>query len=187
LRSVETCHEQTFAIATKVAPPPRPSGNLWIRSPELRSQRLTPSVWRSDPDKMRALPRRAAWRGGRPRAWSSGREGRSGAARTSRSCGSERRARSARAARAKRGARSSGPQGGKGDQGPPCAPGASLHLVRQDSCQGSSNCNLACDAGETIASITCPQGAISITKNGDTETVSCSNSPGPALAICVHQ
>jgi hypothetical protein len=76
-----------------------------------------------------------------------------------------------------------GPQGAKGDQGPP---GAGLHVVRQDSCQGSSNCNLACEAGETIASITCPQGAISITKNGDTETASCTNSPGPALALCVR-
>ena len=80
-----------------------------------------------------------------------------------------------------------GPQGAKGDQGPPGALGAGLHVVRQDSCQGSSNCNLACDAGETIASITCPQGEISITKTGSTETASCSNSPGPALAICVHQ
>jgi hypothetical protein len=77
-----------------------------------------------------------------------------------------------------------GPQGAKGDQGPP---GAGLHVVRQDSCPGS-NCNLACEAGETIASITCPpQGAVSITKNGDTETASCSNSAGPALAICVRQ
>jgi hypothetical protein len=76
-----------------------------------------------------------------------------------------------------------GPQGGKGDQGPP---GAGLHVVRQDSCQGASNCNLACGAGETLASVTCPQGAVSITKNGDTETASCSNSPGPALALCVR-
>jgi Collagen triple helix repeat (20 copies) len=79
-----------------------------------------------------------------------------------------------------------GPQGGKGEQGPPGVPGASFHVVRQDSCQGSSNCNLACNAGETLASITCPQGAVSITKNGDTETASCSNSPGPALALCVR-
>ena len=75
-----------------------------------------------------------------------------------------------------------GPQGAKGDQGPP---GAGLHVVRQDSC--SSNCKLACEAGETIASVTCaPQGTISITKNGDTETASCSNSPGAALALCVR-
>ena len=80
-----------------------------------------------------------------------------------------------------------GPQGAKGDQGPAGASAAGLHVVRQDSCQGSSNCNLACEAGETIASITCPQGAISITKSGNTETASCSNSAGPALAICVRQ
>ena len=79
-----------------------------------------------------------------------------------------------------------GPQGAKGDQGAPGAPGTGLRVVKQDSCQGPSNCNLACNAGETIASITCPQGAVSITKNGDTETASCSNSPGPALALCVH-
>ena len=76
-----------------------------------------------------------------------------------------------------------GPQGAKGDQGPP---GAGLHVVRQDSC--TSNCKLACEAGETIASVTCPpQGAISITKNGDTETASCTNGYGPALALCVRQ
>jgi hypothetical protein len=99
-----------------------------------------------------------------------------------------------------------GPQGAKGDQGPPGPPGVigpkgeqgpkseeaasgapSLHVVRQDSCEGPSNCSLACNAGETLASVTCPQGAISITKTGDTETASCSNSPGPALALCVRR
>ena len=95
-----------------------------------------------------------------------------------------------------------GPQGAKGEQGPPGPQGpkgekgdkgdqgssgtASLHIVRQDSCEGSSTCNLACGAGESLASATCPQGAVSITKNGDTETASCSNSPGPALALCVR-
>jgi len=105
-----------------------------------------------------------------------------------------------------------GPQGIKGDQGPPGSAGPpgppgpkgdkgdkaeqgsangaaapALHVVRQDSCGDSSNCTLACNAGETLASVTCPQGAASITKNGDTETASCSNSPGPALALCVRQ
>jgi hypothetical protein len=95
-----------------------------------------------------------------------------------------------------------GPQGAKGEQGPPGPQGpkgekgdkgdqgasgaASLHVVRQDSCEGSSTCNLACGAGESLASATCPHGAVSITKNGDTETASCSNSPGPALALCVR-
>jgi hypothetical protein len=104
-----------------------------------------------------------------------------------------------------------GPQGAKGGEGPPGPPGlqgakgdkgekgetgpkgeqagsssGGLHVVRRDSCEGSSNCNLACDAGESLASVTCPQGAISITKNGDMETVSCSTSPGPAIALCVR-
>ena len=94
-----------------------------------------------------------------------------------------------------------GPQGAKGDQGPPGPPGPQgpkgeqaassaaspgLHVVRQDSCEGSSNCSLACGAGESLASVTCPQGVVSITRNGDTETATCSNSPGPALALCVR-
>jgi hypothetical protein len=105
-----------------------------------------------------------------------------------------------------------GPQGIKGDQGPPgppgppgakgekgdkgdqdakAEPGASgasptLHVVREDKCDASSGCNLVCQAGETIASVTCPQGAISLTKNGDTESASCTNSPGPGLALCVR-
>jgi hypothetical protein len=104
-----------------------------------------------------------------------------------------------------------GPQGIKGDQGPtgsggpPGPPGPkgdkgdkaeqasangaaapALHVVRQDSCGGSSNCDLACNAGETVGAVTCPHGSVSISKNGDTETASCSNSPGPALALCVR-
>jgi Collagen triple helix repeat (20 copies) len=93
-----------------------------------------------------------------------------------------------------------GPQGAKGDQGPPGPPGlqgqkgeqgaigaaaSGIHVVRQDTCD-SSNCSLACGAGESLASVTCPQGVVSITKSGDTETASCSNSPGPAIALCVH-
>jgi Collagen triple helix repeat (20 copies) len=89
-----------------------------------------------------------------------------------------------------------GPQGGKGDEGPPGpqgpkgekgeqgSSGAGLHVVRQETCDGS--CNLACDAGEALASVTCPQGQVSITKNGDTETASCSQTRGPALALCVR-
>jgi collagen triple helix repeat protein len=88
-----------------------------------------------------------------------------------------------------------GPKGDKGDKGELAgtaeqhasnAAALGLHIIRQDSCEGSSNCSLVCDAGERIASVTCPQGAISITKNGDTETASCANSPGPALALCVR-
>jgi hypothetical protein len=78
-----------------------------------------------------------------------------------------------------------GEPGPKGEQGASGAASPGLHVVRQDTCD-SSNCSLACGAGESLASITCPQGVVSITKNGDTETASCSNSPGPALALCVR-
>ena len=68
-----------------------------------------------------------------------------------------------------------GPQGAKGERG---APGAAaqatstnLHVVRQDTC-AQNDCNLSCDARETLASVTCPSGTISISKNGDVETAS---------------
>jgi hypothetical protein len=80
-----------------------------------------------------------------------------------------------------------GPQGAKAEASsapPRAAPGA-LHVVRQDSCESGAGCKLACDVGEMLASVTCPQGAISITKEADIEAVSCANSAGPALALCV--
>jgi hypothetical protein len=65
------------------------------------------------------------------------------------------------------------------------APGASgVHVVRQDTCQ-DDKCELACNAGEQIASVTCPGGTISIGKDADVESASCTSSPGPALALCV--
>jgi hypothetical protein len=77
-----------------------------------------------------------------------------------------------------------GPKGEKGDKGEQGSSGAGLHVVRQETCDGS--CDLACNAGESLASVTCPQGQVSITKNGDTETASCSQTHGPALALCVR-
>jgi Collagen triple helix repeat (20 copies) len=86
-----------------------------------------------------------------------------------------------------------GEQGAKGEQGPAGSAASvsatsapvGLHVVKQESCEGGSGCKLACDTGESLASVTCPQGAISIAKGGDTEAVTCANSPGPALALCV--
>jgi hypothetical protein len=60
-----------------------------------------------------------------------------------------------------------------------------FHVVRQDNC--GSNCTLTCGFGETLASITCTGGTVSTSKEGDAESVSCSNGSGPALALCVHQ
>jgi hypothetical protein len=56
--------------------------------------------------------------------------------------------------------------------------------VRQETCDGS--CDLACNAGESLASVICPQGQVSFTKNGDKESASCSQTHGPALALCVR-
>jgi Collagen triple helix repeat (20 copies) len=87
-----------------------------------------------------------------------------------------------------------GEQGLAGPPGPASPPGAAtaldtaaagFHVVRQDSCASGSDCKLTCGTGETLASVTCPQGTVSITKTGETDTVSCANSPGPALALCV--
>jgi hypothetical protein len=88
-----------------------------------------------------------------------------------------------------------GPQGEKGEaglpgpQGPPGPAGATastgLHVVRTDAC--GNNCTLTCGSGETVASITCTGGTVSVSKEGESESVSCSNGSGPALALCVRQ
>jgi hypothetical protein len=78
-----------------------------------------------------------------------------------------------------------GPPGEKGAKGEIGPPAASFHVVRQDTCDASAVCSLTCGAGETLASVTCPGGTVSITKNGDNEKVTCESSQGPALALCV--
>jgi hypothetical protein len=84
-----------------------------------------------------------------------------------------------------------GPQGSQGQKGDPGAPGpaasTSLRVVRQDKCEDGGACKLACGQGEAIASVTCPGGSVTISKDGDTETAACTNSPGPALALCLKQ
>lgn len=86
-----------------------------------------------------------------------------------------------------------GPAGDKGDagpvgpQGPPGPVGASgLHALRQN-CAAGSQCDLTCSPGEKLISVTCPGGTIAITRNADIDAASCSNSPGPALALCMKQ
>jgi len=78
-----------------------------------------------------------------------------------------------------------GDAGPPGQAGPPGPTGASgLHAVRQD-CAAGSNCDLTCSPGEKLVSATCPGGTLQITRNADIESASCSNSPGPALALCM--
>ena len=55
-----------------------------------------------------------------------------------------------------------------------------MRCYSHDNCENNS-CTLACGSGETLASITCPSGTVSISKNGDVETVTCRNGQGPAI------
>ena len=86
-----------------------------------------------------------------------------------------------------------GPAGEKGDagppglQGPPGPAGATgLHALRQD-CASGNQCDLTCSPGERLISVTCPGGTISISRNADIDAAICSNSPGPALGLCMKQ
>jgi hypothetical protein len=76
-----------------------------------------------------------------------------------------------------------GPPGEKGAKGDAGAPAANFRVVRQDSCE--TGCSLSCNAGEALASVTCLQGTVSITRDGDNEKVTCQSNQGPALALCV--
>jgi hypothetical protein len=92
-----------------------------------------------------------------------------------------------------------GPQGAKGEQGPqgpagpaglagPPGPAGGLHALSDDnSCETGSDCKLECSAGEKLVSVTCPGGTITISKTGEIQTATCSNSPGPALALCIRK
>jgi hypothetical protein len=77
-----------------------------------------------------------------------------------------------------------GPQGPAGLAGPTGATG--LHVLRQ-SCAAGNQCDLTCDPGERMISVTCPGGTISTSRNADIEAAACSNTPGPALALCMKQ
>jgi hypothetical protein len=84
-----------------------------------------------------------------------------------------------------------GPPGQKGDAGPPGQAGppgptgaTGLHALREN-CAAGSNCDLTCSPGEKMVSATCPGGTVQISRNADIESASCSNSPGPALALCM--
>ena len=84
-----------------------------------------------------------------------------------------------------------GPAGEKGDTGPGGPPGppgplgsTGLHAVRQLQC--GSNCDLTCNPGERLVSVTCPGGTIVISRAGTIESASCANTQGPALALCMQ-
>jgi Collagen triple helix repeat (20 copies) len=89
-----------------------------------------------------------------------------------------------------------GPQGAKGEQGAPGQAGPAgqagppglaggLRALKRDRCDTSEKCDLECSPGEKLVSVTCPNGTIEFSKTD--EAVTCSNSPGPALALCIRQ
>ncbi len=76
-----------------------------------------------------------------------------------------------------------GPVGARGPAGPPGPAGSTgLHPLRQDACSNNT-CQFICGAGEALVSVTCP-GATIIMNNGG---ATCSNTPGPALALCMRE
>jgi hypothetical protein len=77
-----------------------------------------------------------------------------------------------------------GPPGLVGPPGPAGPAGFNaLHALSQDSC--TAVCNLACNPGEQIVSVTCPGGTIKITRGGAAESATCGGTPSPALALCL--
>jgi hypothetical protein len=79
-----------------------------------------------------------------------------------------------------------GPPGPAGAAGQPGKAGsANVHVLSQNACPGDT-CEFACEPGETLASVTCPGGTILINKSATQEAASCSNTKGPALALCVR-
>jgi hypothetical protein len=87
-----------------------------------------------------------------------------------------------------------GPAGKTGDQGPAGPPGppgptgaTGLHFVHRDTCAPSNNCDLSCSPGERLVSVTCPGATIVISRSGGVDSAACSNTPGPALALCMKQ
>jgi Collagen triple helix repeat (20 copies) len=78
-----------------------------------------------------------------------------------------------------------GSPGAAGAPGPAGSPGLiALRPLTADPCH--SQCNLACNPGEKIVSVTCPGGTMTITKGGAAESATCGGAAGPALALCMR-
>jgi Collagen triple helix repeat (20 copies) len=81
-----------------------------------------------------------------------------------------------------------GEQGPPGRQGPPGPAGSTgLHFIKHATCAPSNNCDLTCSPGERLVSVTCPGATIVISRTAGVDSASCSNTPGPALALCMKQ
>jgi hypothetical protein len=79
-----------------------------------------------------------------------------------------------------------GPTGPAGFAGPQGLPGSlGLRAITKEAC--GKSCELVCDPGEKLVSVTCPGGVVHIGKGTDRDAATCSNSPGPALALCMSR
>jgi Collagen triple helix repeat (20 copies) len=83
-----------------------------------------------------------------------------------------------------------GAGGGIGPPGPPGPPGpagpagmASLHALNEPAC--GTRCELICDPGEKLVSMTCPGGIIHIEEGNQPKSAACIGASGPALALCM--
>jgi len=79
-----------------------------------------------------------------------------------------------------------GPAGPPGPPGPPGLAGTTgLHALSQPACD--TKCELICSPGEKLVSVTCPGGTIHIEEIADSNSASCINGSGPAMALCMRQ
>jgi hypothetical protein len=85
-----------------------------------------------------------------------------------------------------------GPPGSPGPAGPAGSAGSNagaapsgLHAVTIEAC--GKSCEIACEAGQQLVSVTCPGGTIHMRKATEPETATCSNASGPALGLCMKQ
>jgi hypothetical protein len=85
-----------------------------------------------------------------------------------------------------------GPPGPRGARGPPGQPGppgpagsSGLHVVDLATCGRTKLCRLTCSPGEILVSVSCPGARMTISRTAGIESATCSNTPGPALALCM--
>jgi hypothetical protein len=83
-----------------------------------------------------------------------------------------------------------GAGGGVGPPGPAGPPGPSgpagtggLRALSAAACD--TKCELICNPGEKIVSVTCPGGTIHIGQIDESSMASCTGASGPALALCM--
>jgi hypothetical protein len=77
-----------------------------------------------------------------------------------------------------------GPAGPAGPPGPPGPSGTSgLHALSAFAC--NTRCELVCNPGEKIVSVTCPGGTTHIEQIDESNMASCTGASGPALALCM--